>query len=211
MSVVLSGRDLPSVPASTAALVALDQGAIDRELGLGRDRLVMVHPPATPNAPFGRLAHHVFDRVPVEVLMIVYPAVDPTRPDVVRWCDGAAAFGPVPRAVTAESGTPAAVRRLVAAQVEGCPASVRDAAPLAASELVTNALQHTGGYRVALAVDAQSATLAVFDGQPSRWPAPSLAEPLAASGRGLAIVAAIASTWGITAGRREKSVWCELR
>ena len=210
MSVVLSGRDLPSVPASTAAGVALDQGAIDRELRLGGDRVVMVHPPATPNAPFGRLAHHVFDRVPVEVLMVVYPAVDPTRLDVVRWCDGLAAFRPVPGDFAAESGTPAGVRRVVAARVESCSASVRNAAPLAASELVTNALQHTGGYRVELAVDAQSATLAVFDAEPSLWPAPTDAEPLAASGRGLAIVAAIASTWGITAGRREKSVWCEL-
>ena len=211
MSVVLSGLDLPSVPASTAARVELDHGAIDRELGLGGDRVVMVHPPGGPNGPFSRLAHDVFDLVPLQVLMIVYPADDPTQPDVARWCDGVTAFGPFSRAFAAESGTPAAVRRVVATQVEGCPASVRTAAPLAASELVTNALQHTGEYRVELAVDAQSATLAVFDAQPSRWPALSDAEPLAASGRGLAIVAAIASTWGITAGRREKSVWCELR
>jgi len=211
VSVVLSGRDLPSVPTSTAARVALDEQAIERELGLGGDRVVMVHPPAAPNAPFGRLAHHVFDRVPVQVLMIVYPANDPSRPDVVRWCDGASTFGPVPGAFAAESATPSAVRRVVAAQVKDCPESVRNAAPLAASELVTNAVQHTGGFRVELAVDAHSATLAVFDARPSLWPSLSDAEPLAASGRGLSIVAAIASTWGITAGRREKSVWCELR
>jgi hypothetical protein len=211
VSVVLSGRDLPSVPASTAARVALDQQAIDRELGRGRDRVVMVHPPSAPNAPFGRLAHHVFDRVPVEVLMIVYPAGDPTRPDVVRWCDRAASFGPVPGALAAESATPASVRRVVAAEVADCRASVRSAAPLAASELVTNALQHTGGFRFELAVEARSVTLAVFDARPALWPSLTGAEPLASSGRGLAIVAAIAATWGITAGRREKSVWCELR
>ena len=52
-------------------------------------------------------------------------------------------------------------------------------------------------------------TLAV-DTQPERWPVPTAVEPLAPAGR-LSIVAAIASTWGITAGRAEKSVWCELR
>jgi hypothetical protein len=53
--------------------------------------------------------------------------------------------------------------------------------------------------------------LAVFDSQPLSWPTVSLADPLAEAGRGLGIVAAVADAWGITAGREEKAVWCELR
>jgi hypothetical protein len=213
MSVVLCGRDLPAVSGAGPALVALDGAAIDRELGLGGDRVVMVNPSSPPERSFGRLAQEVFAFSPLEVLMLVYPLVLPSGPDLRRWCDGIADFGHATSGMTLAAGavSPASVRREVASQVAGCPESVRSAAPLAASELVTNALQHVGDGRFALEVNPESVTLAVFDADPTSWPVPAAADLLGPAGRGLSIVAAISSTWGITAGRTEKSVWCELR
>ena len=213
MSVVLCGQDLPAVAGSCAAVAALDGAAIDRELGLGGDRVVMVNPSSPPDQGFGRLAQQVFGLPPVQVLMLVYPLVVPSGPDLLRWCDEITGFGHAADGIALAAGavSPASVRREVASQVEGCAESVRSAAPLAASELVSNALQHVGDGRFAIEVNSDSVTLAVFDTQPERWPVPTAAEPLAPAGRGLSIVAAIASTWGVTAGRAEKSVWCELR
>src|SRR6185503_3331332 len=78
MGVVLCGRDLPAVAGSGAALAALDGAAIDRELGLGRDRVVMVNPSSPPEQGFGRLAQEVFGLPPVQVIMLVYPVVVPS-------------------------------------------------------------------------------------------------------------------------------------
>jgi len=212
MGVVLCGRDLPAVAGSGAALAALDGAAIDRELGLGRDRVVMVNPSSPPEQGFGRLAQEVFGLPPVQVIMLVYPVVVPSGPDLLRWCDGITDFGrgTTGMALAAGAVSPASVRREVAARVARCPESVRSAAPLAASELVSNALQHVGDGRFEIEVNQDSVTLAVFDTEPARWPVPTTPDPLAPAGRGLSIVAAIASTWGVTAGRAQKSVWCEL-
>ena len=213
MGVVLCGRDLPAVAGLGAALAALDGAAIDRELGLGGDRVVMVHPASRPDQRFRRLAQEVFGLSPVQVIMLVYPVAVPSGPDLVRWCDEIADFGQAATGLALAAGavSPASVRRQVASQVAGCPESVRSTAPLAASELVSNALQHVGDGRFDIEVNPDSVTLAVFDPEPERWPVPTTPDALAPAGRGLSIVAAIASTWGVTAGRAEKSVWCELR
>jgi Histidine kinase-like ATPase domain len=213
MGVVLCGRDLPAVSELGAAVATLDGAAIDHELGLGGDRVVMVNPSSPPERSFGRLAHQVFGFPPVQVIMLVYPLADPSGPDLRRWCGGIADFGRPAGGVALAEGavSPASVRREVASQVARCPESVRSAAPLAASELVSNALQHVGDGRFEIEVTPDAVTLAVFDTQPTTWPAPIATDPLAPAGRGLSIVAAISSTWGITAGRVEKSVWCELR
>ena len=213
MGVVLCGRDLPAVSGLGAAVAALNDAAIDRELGLGGDRVVMVNPTSPPEQSFGRLAHDVFGLPPVKVIMLVYPLADPAAPDLRRWCGEIADFGRAAGGMTLAAGavSPASVRRDVVSQVARCPESVRSAAPLAASELVSNALQHVGDGRFEIAVTPDTVTLAVFDAQPTSWPVPIAAEPLAPAGRGLSIIAAISSTWGITAGRAEKSVWCELR
>jgi len=213
MSVVLCGRDLPAVTGTCAVLAALDGAAIDRELGLGGDRVVMVNPSSPPERSFGRLAQEVFGLPLVQVIMLVYPVAVPSGPDLLRWCDGITEFGQaaIGTALAGGAVSPASVRREVASQVAGCPESVRSAAPLAASELVSNALQHVGDGRFEIDVSPDSVTLAVFDTQPERWPVPTAVDPLAPAGRGLSIVSAIAAAWGITAGRAEKSVWCELR
>jgi hypothetical protein len=213
MSVVLCGRDLPAVTGACAVRAALDSAAIDRELGLGGDRVVMVNPSSPAERSFGGLAQEVFGLPPVQVIMLVYPVAVPSGSDLLRWCDGITEFGQAAngRALAGGAVSPASVRREVASQVAGCPESVRSVAPLAASELVSNALQHVGDGRFEIDVSPDSVTLAVFDTQPERWPFPTPVDPLAPAGRGLSIVSAIAAAWGITAGRAEKSVWCELR
>jgi len=53
--------------------------------------------------------------------------------------------------------------------------------------------------------------LDVLDHAPRRWPiSASNPDPLADAGRGLAIVAAVTTVWGVSASADTKSVWCEL-
>jgi anti-sigma regulatory factor (Ser/Thr protein kinase) len=85
------------------------------------------------------------------------------------------------------------------------------------SELVTNAMVHgvgpisvefqrfVDGHLRVIVVDACS------DGSAFRvGPAASMSLEHAESGRGLAIVAAVASRWGSACGRDETRVWFEL-
>jgi anti-sigma regulatory factor (Ser/Thr protein kinase) len=81
---------------------------------------------------------------------------------------------------------------------------------LVVSELATNALRHTrDGFRVELSRTAQSVFAAVSD---TSFQEPELRViPLTAeSGRGLAIVAAVASRWGHERSATGKLVWAEL-
>jgi anti-sigma regulatory factor (Ser/Thr protein kinase) len=85
-----------------------------------------------------------------------------------------------------------------------------DTACLLTSELVTNALVHTGA-PVELVVDLDQARLAVevIDASTDA-PLPRDAEPLATGGRGLAMVAHLADAWGVTRVVPGKSVWFSL-
>ena len=105
----------------------------------------MVNPGSPPERGFGRLAQEVFGLPPVQVLMLVYPLEVPSGPDLLRWCDEITGFGHAADGIALAAGavSPASVRREVASQVAGCAESVRSAAPLAASELVSNARAST--------------------------------------------------------------------
>jgi hypothetical protein len=113
VSVVLGGRDLPAVSGSGPALAALDGAAIDHELGLGGDRVVMVNPSAPSERSFGRLAQEVFGLRPLVVLMLVYPMAAPSGRDLRRWCEGIADFGHATSGMPVAAGavSPAWVRR----------------------------------------------------------------------------------------------------
>ncbi|MGH9243159.1 MAG: ATP-binding protein [Acidimicrobiales bacterium] len=83
---------------------------------------------------------------------------------------------------------------------------------LVASELVTNAVRHSVLSAVHISRRGDAIRLEVDDqggGKPRLLP---LADPTAASGRGLRIVERLASSWGVdrlpTGGKR---VWCELK
>ncbi|MET8949023.1 SpoIIE family protein phosphatase [Streptomyces sp. NPDC004542] len=91
------------------------------------------------------------------------------------------------------------------------PADLHDLGVLAASELVANSLQHgTPPMRLRLRRTDRRLTIEVTDGD-DHLPRRRRAEPGDESGRGIAIVATIASNWG---ARRTpgggKAVWCEF-
>jgi anti-sigma regulatory factor (Ser/Thr protein kinase) len=87
-----------------------------------------------------------------------------------------------------------------------------DDVQLCVSELITNAVRHAGTELVLrLLLDAQL-TVEVRDAAPELGaPAPKPADdPLATSGRGLHIVAAVSSDWGVTRVAGGKAVWFTL-
>ena len=88
-----------------------------------------------------------------------------------------------------------------------------DAASLAASELVTNAVTHTGTPpRLVLSHEPATGAVrvCVSDGS-TRHPAVRDADPDALGGRGLAIVEAVAESWGVADRGDGKVVWARLR
>ncbi|MFE1249691.1 SpoIIE family protein phosphatase [Streptomyces sp. NPDC058735] len=91
------------------------------------------------------------------------------------------------------------------------PAGLHDLGVLAASELVANSLQHgTPPMRLRLRRTDRRLIIEVTDGD-DHLPRRRRAEPADESGRGIAIVATIASNWGCrrTPGGG-KAVWCEF-
>ncbi|RAK27770.1 hypothetical protein B0I29_122153 [Actinoplanes lutulentus] len=136
-------------------------------------------------------------------------AVLAIRAGVPRWaCEH---LTPAPESV-------AAARRVVG---ESCEAwglgQLRDRACLVVSELATNAIQHTGsGFGVMVSGTPVFLRIGVRDGSsaPPRiinLPGTSGAIVPAGSGRGLRIVAGLASHWGCTALNTGKIVWALLR
>ncbi len=90
------------------------------------------------------------------------------------------------------------------------PTDTREVAELLVSELVTNAHDHAGGPAVVdMEVDEWSLRVAVADQDPT-LPVPREMRLDAERGRGLMLVAALASRWGATPTARGKSVWFEL-
>jgi len=101
-------------------------------------------------------------------------------------------------------------RALVRSIMAGQPAELRDVAVLLTDELVTNAVVHGGGHFV-LNAELGTDALRVVVADPS----PNTPTVLAPSveqehGRGMAIVASLASTWGTDAERDGKQVWFTL-
>jgi anti-sigma regulatory factor (Ser/Thr protein kinase) len=86
-----------------------------------------------------------------------------------------------------------------------------DDAQLVVSELVTNAVVHAGTpFLVAAQVQESGIRLSVRDANTAR---PTLRDggQLAPSGRGLRIVATLASNWGVDVDADGKTVWADLR
>ncbi|HUZ26177.1 MAG TPA: ATP-binding protein [Streptosporangiaceae bacterium] len=88
-------------------------------------------------------------------------------------------------------------------------------AMLLTSELATNAVVHTasgdgGSFRVTVRQVPALVRVEVSDGGSSAVPAVNPGERLAPSGRGLLLVAQLASRWGHRDGPDGRVVWCEL-
>jgi len=94
----------------------------------------------------------------------------------------------------------------------GAGMSCLDDVLLATSELTANALQHSEGPPRLTAVRAEDRiTVALTDHRPDVLPiVVPMRGAVAASGRGMAIVDAISSHWGVTVYHDHKVVWCEL-
>lgn len=111
-------------------------------------------------------------------------------------------------------GQPASVpeaRRFVRQRLPvDCPETVADAAELCVSELVTNAVLHAASaLTVQVATLGDRLRLAVYDSSSvlPRW---SPHSRVATTGRGLELVATLATSWGVEPRPPGKAVWCEL-
>jgi anti-sigma regulatory factor (Ser/Thr protein kinase) len=106
---------------------------------------------------------------------------------------------------------PAEARRRVLAAIEswGVPADP-DVAALLTSELVTNAITHTSG-PVRLFVTCSCGHLRVYVHDASReWAVPAAASREAEYGRGLMLVAGLATDWGCYRTSAGKAVYFTL-
>jgi anti-sigma regulatory factor (Ser/Thr protein kinase) len=85
---------------------------------------------------------------------------------------------------------------------------------LVASELVTNGFRHGGGAEsITLTANNRYLRVAVADRAAMRSPQRLYRELTAEGGRGIALVEAVADTWGTTRSRAQqgKAVWCKLK
>ncbi|WP_275423589.1 ATP-binding protein [Planobispora takensis] len=90
---------------------------------------------------------------------------------------------------------------------------VVESVELAASELVTNAIQHSNGEQdvtLLLAYAAETLRLEVRDGDPVNLPSVRTPSALDLGGRGLLLVERYADRWGVKPAGRGKAVWCEF-
>ncbi|MFF3907301.1 ATP-binding protein [Streptomyces sp. NPDC001848] len=90
---------------------------------------------------------------------------------------------------------------------------VVDAAELCVSELVTNVIKHVGrGTPTTLAVSANDAHVRIEVRDPDPRALPTLLDTgvEAESGRGMALVDALADRWGVQLFADQKVTWCEL-
>lgn len=84
---------------------------------------------------------------------------------------------------------------------------------LVATELVTNAHEHTGrllAVRVSRPVDRPVLRIEVDDGAPDRPPRPGASTRGGFRGRGLLMIEGISKQWGVDLGDDRKTVWVEI-
>jgi Histidine kinase-like ATPase domain len=146
---------------------------------------------------------------------------------------GPPACRPLRRVFPGDPGQVAHARRFVRRALAGdrpaghCPAhdgladdgladdGLADDAALLVSELAANAIAHTatgdgGSFEIIVCQRPGTVCVLVTDGGSPGVPTLAPAGDLDASGRGLAIVAALARRWGHQAGRGGRIVWFEL-
>jgi anti-sigma regulatory factor (Ser/Thr protein kinase) len=100
-------------------------------------------------------------------------------------------------------------RRFVRDAVGDVPDDDRDRLLLIVSELATNALLHASTSFEVCVHNSRPLRLDVIDGAPG-LPQPRVAAPDDCSGRGLALVEALSTRWGVDQRGAGKCVWCEV-
>ena len=114
-------------------------------------------------------------------------------------------------------GLPESVREaraMVRRELGGHPAA--EAAALAVSELVTNAIAYTrsglpgGTFAVSVQSGPGGVVIRVRDGGARTLPVLADPEPGAEHGRGLRIVAALAEEWGTEPAATGRATWCRI-
>jgi len=104
----------------------------------------------------------------------------------------------------------AEARRFVAKALRDLDPRVREVSVLLTSELVTNALLYAQG-RITVRVRREDDVARVIVRDDSLHPAePKQVQPEATSGRGLALVDKLSSSWGVDLDDDGKEVWFEV-
>jgi anti-sigma regulatory factor (Ser/Thr protein kinase) len=111
-------------------------------------------------------------------------------------------------------GTPRAARHALREALHGLDRRLLEDAELLLSELITNAARHAGGRSTILlriGLLSPGLRLEISDGS-ATLPRPRSAAAGDDTGRGLAVVEALADDWGVVPVPGDgKTVWCELR
>jgi anti-sigma regulatory factor (Ser/Thr protein kinase) len=111
-----------------------------------------------------------------------------------------------------EPGSVRAARTFVNDQLHHLDPDERDLVALLVSELATNAVVHAAtAFSVTVHDEAGDVTVTVGDDEPRLPPAPTPFEEHGEGGRGLAMVAAMAATWGADPEAAGKRVWFTVR
>lgn len=110
------------------------------------------------------------------------------------------------------SSSPSDARRRVAAEIGDCPAAL-EATELLVSELVTNALTHTGDAEIPVSVEHLDRRIMVsVSDSSSEVPAPRQTDVTTPGGLGLRLVDRLADDWGVEQHPDDgKSVWFTIR
>lgn len=121
----------------------------------------------------------------------------------------------VDRTIVRNIHAPHAARGFVRTQLlEWHLPGLLDTGELVGSEFAANALQHGTGLfiEVRLAISGGEFTVKVWDANGADLPVLTAADPMAESGRGLALIAALAQDWGFyRAESGGKVVWATLK
>jgi anti-sigma regulatory factor (Ser/Thr protein kinase) len=106
-----------------------------------------------------------------------------------------------------------AARRFALAQIDGYAQELRDVVELLVSELATNSVRHTeSGFELKIACEPDRIRVSVTDSGPGR-PVVRALDATSMSGRGLALMKALASSSGVRNSRSAaggKTVWFVL-
>ena len=114
-------------------------------------------------------------------------------------------------ALPIDARSPATARKLLLSALDGREDPAVDDAVLMTSELVTNAVRHTRTVLlVVVTIENYTLHVDVTDDDPT-LPAPLHRGHDATNGRGLRIVDALATRWGVTPTTDGKTVWFEIQ